>query len=271
MDVARFLRRLPEKLVTKFGKLRGAVFERLLERRVPVRHEGRTLFTLRNYSWTTAKRARTFSTKEPETLAWIDRFEPDDVLLDIGANVGIYSLYAGTRGHRVLALEPDALNFALLNLNVRDNGLVDRVTAYPYSLHTESVVAELHMRDCDWGGSQKSFGRNLDWKGEAFAEPHRQGSAGISVDAFVRQTGVAPAHIKIDVDGNELLVLEGAGETLRAPSLRSVLVELYDGHEEYATCVRLLEDAGFKLEQRAAWEKDAGRRGPITENHIFVR
>lgn len=41
-------------------------------------------------------RAQTLLTKEPDTIEWIDTFQKDDVLWDIGANVGVYSLYAAT-------------------------------------------------------------------------------------------------------------------------------------------------------------------------------
>lgn len=271
MSFSRSIQKLPEKLATKLGKFRAAVFGKLLKRSVWIEHEGERVFRMRNYSWTTEKRARTFSTKEPETLDWIDGFEPEDVLVDIGANVGIYTLYAASRGHRVLALEPDALNFALLNLNIRDNAFDTLVTAYPYSLHREPLVAELNMRDCDWGGSQKTFARNLDERGRAFDAPFKQGSAGISLDRFVKENGLCPSHLKIDVDGNEALVLGGAGATLRNPLLRSILVELFAGHDEYAHCVRLIEEAGFKLIARVAWAKANGKRAAATENHIFVR
>ena len=44
-------------------------------------------------NWICRYRADTFSTKEPETLKWIDDSEDNGVLFDIGANVGLYSLY----------------------------------------------------------------------------------------------------------------------------------------------------------------------------------
>ncbi len=37
---------------------------------------------------------RNFFTKQPETVAWIDGFNSNDVFFDLGSNVGIYSLYA---------------------------------------------------------------------------------------------------------------------------------------------------------------------------------
>ena len=61
-----------------------------------------TIFTP---NWICKIRANTFSTKEPETLEWIDKSESDGVFFDIGANVGLYSLYyAATKKTRYMRL-----------------------------------------------------------------------------------------------------------------------------------------------------------------------
>ena len=53
-----------------------------------------------------AGRAATMLTKQPATIEWIDRFQPGSVFWDIGANVGVYTLYAALRGDtRVVAFE----------------------------------------------------------------------------------------------------------------------------------------------------------------------
>ena len=85
----------------------------------------------RNYElW----RADGYATKEPDTLAWIDGFlKPGDVFYDVGANIGQYALYAAKRlgGQcRVLAFEPEALNYAKLNTNIVLNGQSETITAY---------------------------------------------------------------------------------------------------------------------------------------------
>src|SRR5512137_3131814 len=68
-------------------------------------------------------RADTFWTKEPETVAWIASFNSGDVFMDIGANVGIYSLYAAAldRNRIIYALEPDIPNYLRLRLNRATN------------------------------------------------------------------------------------------------------------------------------------------------------
>ncbi|HOX00078.1 MAG TPA: FkbM family methyltransferase, partial [Deltaproteobacteria bacterium] len=70
-------------------------------------------------------RADTFWTKEPETIAWIDSFGPG-FFWDVGANVGIYSLYAAVRHPdtvKVYAFEPYPDNFVALKGNIAANGL----------------------------------------------------------------------------------------------------------------------------------------------------
>ena len=64
----------------------------------------------------------TFWEKEPETIAWIDDMEPGEVLYDVGANVGVYALYAASRGIKVVAIEPVFENFSRLMQNIELNG-----------------------------------------------------------------------------------------------------------------------------------------------------
>jgi hypothetical protein len=76
-------------------------------------------------------RVETLFSKEPDTIEWIASFAPDEVLADIGANVGMYTIWAAkTRGTRVFAFEPEAQNYALLNCNIHANGLDQAVRAY---------------------------------------------------------------------------------------------------------------------------------------------
>lgn len=56
-------------------------------------------------------RVKTFSSKEPETLEWIERMPIGSIFWDIGANIGLYSCYAAKkRGCRVFCFEPSVFN-----------------------------------------------------------------------------------------------------------------------------------------------------------------
>ena len=65
-------------------------------------------------------RVQTFSNKEPDTLTWIDDMEKNSCLWDIGANIGLYSIYAAkTRKSNVYAIEPSVFNLEILIRNIK--------------------------------------------------------------------------------------------------------------------------------------------------------
>src|SRR5665811_148010 len=86
-------------------------------------------------------RAKTLLTKEPDTIRWIDSFQLGTTLWDIGANVGVFSLYAATRSLRVLAFEPAPANYYLLVKNTEINQLSDRISAIPLALSDRRAMA----------------------------------------------------------------------------------------------------------------------------------
>ena len=65
-----------------------------------------------NTNKTTNYRIKTFFSKEPETLQWINSFNNGDVFWDIGANVGLYSIYSQFVNKKIetIAFEPSVLN-----------------------------------------------------------------------------------------------------------------------------------------------------------------
>lgn len=195
-------------------------------------------------------RVQTLTTKEPETLEWIDSFGDDDVLWDIGANVGIYTLYAAT-GHnvRVLAFEPSAVNYTLLNRNIEMNGLDGRVQAYCVAFSEKTGLDALNMQNTEFGGALSSFGEAVDNHGKHFKPSFRQFTVGYSIDDFIaRFNPLFPNHIKIDVDGIEDKIVAGAAKTLSDPRLKSVSVELDASRETFTQpVIAAIESAGLKL------------------------
>ena len=208
-------------------------------------------------------RAQRFHSNEPDTLAWIDEFPDDAVLWDIGANVGQFSNYAAARpGVRVLAFEPAAANYANLNENIELNGLEGRVSAYPLAFAGETKLDVLNMANTDAGGAMHGFGTERDQFGKAIRTKFRQGAVGFSIDEFVRQFAPPlPTHVKIDVDGIEPDILRGGQNTLRAPGVRSMSVEIETPENSTATAEirRLVDDLGF----RARPKKERSHRNVI--------
>lgn len=227
--------------------VRQAVLQAVAPRR-KVLSRGLT-FTLQCDNWITDYRWRTYNTKEPETLDWIDRSMRDgDTLFDVGANIGVYTLYAACRHRkaRIIAFEPEYANLHLLRDNIVRNRLQDRVTVFSVALGNRAGISYLHIQDLRPGAALHTV------SDEMLAETRarrpvvwREGVVSLPLDDVCDQVGVVPNCLKIDVDGTEREVLEGGVRTLQAPEFRSVLIEMPDDAGERAACTRLLREAGL--------------------------
>jgi FkbM family methyltransferase len=237
------------------------------------------------------KRARTLFTKEPITLAWIDSFAENETLFDIGANVGMYTVYAAVmRGAHVYAFEPEALNYAELNKNIYLNGLHETSLAYGLALSDVDKTDRLLLSDFGLGISYHDFEENswtedkqfsADWT--ASRDNRRpQGCIGRRVDSLITDGLPVPDHIKIDVDGLEHRVIAGMLETLRQPKLKTVLIEINFDNPRNLEIIDQLTAMGWRF----SWEqlrinrkvkftveqiKTYQRRGEGGLNYIFYK
>jgi len=219
-------------------------------------------------------RVQSIHTKEPWTLEWIAGFAPGDILLDCGANVGMYTIWAAvTRSARVYAFEPEAQNFALLNRNIQLNAVSGRVRAYCAGLADVSGLSILHLSDTRAGGSNHSLGEALDYRHQPLATAFEQGSIACALDDLVGAGSLpVPTHIKIDVDGFEPKVIAGARRTLAGAGVRSLLVETNRNLEDHLAMVRELQDLGFRYDpaQVARAERKSGTFQGVAE-YVFQR
>lgn len=218
-------------------------------------------------------RARTLLTKEPETIEWINTFNGGDVFWDIGANVGIYSLYAALRNITVLSFEPSPGNYYLLNRNIEINKMDNRISALCIAFNDTTTLDSFYMANTDLGSALHSFAEAVDYKGESVSASFKQAMIGFSIDDFVRQFNpLFPNHIKIDVDGIENKIIKGAKHTLSDRRMKSILVELDSGRESCCKEVMgVIEEAGMKfIKKQHAPMFDRGQFSD-SYNYIFVR
>lgn len=199
--------------------------------------------------WQVLKRIRTYSIKEPDTLDWIDRMKSDSCYFDIGANIGQYSLYPARkfgRNIRIFAFEPQSNNYYALNKNIFLNGLKDLITGYCVAISGKNGFDKLYVPKFIPGGNRSQFGEeSLDAIQAAIS--HTQGMFGVTLDDLCGKWGLPyPNYMKIDVDGIEIQILKSAGQVLRHPNLRSVIVEL--GTEaEQLEAIEIMSQAGLEL------------------------
>lgn len=145
---------------------------------------------------------------EPELSYLKMLLSPGNTFIDVGANIGIYTLAAskivGETG-RVLAFEPSAQSSPLLAKNIALNGLTN-VHTFPVALSQKSGRAWLHRGP---NPTLNSFGKDPAWKED-----------GEEVDTEILDQVLRKARIdcvdviKMDVQGAEELVLRGASNTV---------------------------------------------------------
>lgn len=174
-------------------------------------------------------RAATILTKEPETIAWIDgELREHETLLDIGANIGVYSLYAAFRRPtaQVYAVEPSIRNYMRLCENIALNG-IENVRPILAGFSARSGIETLYVRDDRVGGSGSQVGNSRDELGRPFDASARETVMVFSVDQFLEVFRLpAPDLMKIDVDGAEQEILKGMPGVLASGGTKSLLVEV---------------------------------------------
>jgi FkbM family methyltransferase len=219
-------------------------------------------------------RAATFSAKEPETIAWIDSIPRESTLWDIGANVGLFSVYAAKRGvARVVAIEPSIFNLPELARNIEINGLHESIRVVPLPLFAVSGPGMLHMSTTAIGGALSTFQERFGFDGKPLDCKFSYPTVGVSADDLVEKLGVPrPDYLKIDVDGIEHLVLAGASRLLSA--VRGVLIEVNMDFTAQARDVeRALANSGLqKREAHPASDVAMGSGTALRiENQIWTR
>ncbi|MSQ55935.1 MAG: FkbM family methyltransferase [Betaproteobacteria bacterium] len=220
-----------------------------------------------------AWRVDTAFSKEPDTVEWIGEFAAGAVLVDVGANMGLYSIMAASRGVRVYAFEPESQNYALLNRNIYLNGMGELVSAYSAALSDRASFSTLYLSTFDVAGSCHSFGEAVTPRGHPMRAAFAQGCYSTTLDELVGSGALpVPNHVKIDVDGIEHKVLAGAARTLQDRRLKSVLVEVDTALENNWKFIDHLLDLGFdysREEAQTAMRKDGMFKG--VGNHVFRR
>ena len=221
-------------------------------------------------------RAVTFASKEPETLNWIDGFDLEcgspPVFFDIGANVGVYSLYACAKHPNltVHAFEPESQSFAALCKNIYLNGM----TIKPFMLALSDIdklgVLEVSILKAG-AGAASIDGPYKFVKASLQRETFKQGVTVARVDSLVLDArALRPTYVKIDVDGPELEVLRGGEEVFGSDQCKGVLVEYgYKDQDEKNTLIDLMKSYGFFSHEESEWSDAFGQK--TIRNFIFTK
>ena len=212
-------------------------------------------------------RADTFSTKEPETLEWIEQFGGEGkILFDIGANIGIYSIFHSLlNGGKSVSFEPSFFNLKQLTKNINLNRCEKLISVVSNPLSDSSRFSEFINGSEDEGGALSAFGVDYGFDGKRIPSNFKTNVLGFSLDnlfelGFLKDK---PNLIKIDVDGIEDLILKGSINTLSSSECISVLVEVNDDFNPDNVSNILLK-CGFHLKEKQQSEM-------LNESELFGR
>ena len=219
-----------------------------------------------NPNWLTQLRAKTLFTKEPETINWLNHMPHGSVLWDIGANIGTYSIYAAKNNIRVIAVEPSFMNIEILNRNVISNRVQDLVTIVPCAVGSNTGVLDFYMSSSalTWGGAHNSVGSNIGYDGKPIKDAVSTTAICFTIDNLAEILKLPyPTHIKIDVDGLEAEVLQGASNAIE--NVKSILIEVDKNYESQKLEIEaILKNTNFKLSFEAVDHQE-------TANQIWTK
>jgi FkbM family methyltransferase len=188
---------------------------------------------------------------------------PGDVVLDCGANIGLYTLAALERGAaRVIAIEPALDNVECLRRNTAGYVAAGRVVVYPKGVWDKDDVLPLNVQP----SNSASYSVALRYKG---AQPGPAVEL-TTVDEMVKELGLERVdYIKMDIEGAEREALAGAAGTIRRfkPRLTVSLEHRYDDPTAIPEIVRSILSE-YRMAPGRCIEISAGLRPAVMSFYV---
>lgn len=216
---------------------------------------------------------------EPDEVKLMQRLLRDvDVLVDVGANIGLYTCLARSAGRRAIAIEPQERNLALLRATLRVNGWED-TEVHPVAVSDAPGVLELY------GASGPSASLISGWAG--YSTRTHQTVTVTTLDALLGPGRPGERMlVKIDVEGAEYGVVRGAAATLRRTPGPLWLVEIFLNqfhpggvNANYLATFELFWEAGYRAYTasdqprevtRADVERAVASNWPVLDAYNFL-
>ena len=198
----------------------------------------------------TKYRINTFFDKEPETLDWINGFEKETVFWDIGANVGLYSIYAAkTRKSYVSAFEPSVFHLAFLSKNISVIKLENQINIIPVIISDKESIGLFSNSSVSNGAALSSLIQRADKKNSRISECKYRMPV-FTLDSICTKFNLTnPKHLKIDVDGLEFNIIKGAKKTFKTLESLLIEVDLLQPNQELRIS-KFLKKEGFYLDNK---------------------
>jgi len=205
-----------------------------LIRGVKVQYEPYGDFFIKITNEMTLFRAQTFLTQEPTTLEWLQQFKKESWLLDIGSNIGIYSIPSALfHASKVISVEVEPSNYVELLKNIKINKISpERIEPLLLGISTKyaNKLNKLYLTNDEIGESCHQLGDNRDFMlNQVDISRSYKTAYSISLTQLIQASSVpsnVPLHIKIDVDGIEHDICECLFTSNLINRISSIQVEL---------------------------------------------
>ena len=191
---------------------------------------------------------------EIETINWIKKFNKSKKIIfwDIGANIGIYSIYAAIKHKNIeiTSFEPSTNNLRVLSRNISINKLQKRIQINQLPLSNKKNQYLL-MRESSFiqGGALNSYHEKTNFEGKKLQEINKYKILGTTINSILNnKISKCPNYVKIDVDGIEHLILSKANNLLKNKDLKSILIEINENYKRQLNSVlKIMKKNKFKL------------------------
>ena len=208
--------------------------------------------------------------KEPETISWIDSFKPNSIFYDIGANIGIYSIYAKSMSINTFSFEPYPRNYQKLVENSRLNGDKE-LNIFQIVLNEKTSIENFFQADLRFGASGGQTMEPVDENGNHFITYEQFKLLNFKLDDFVDIFKIPlPDHVKIDVDGAENKIIKGMTKSLKSKKLKSLLIEFNKINSDHnKTISNLISEFNFTLDNKFNKQKNHSSKRRIAKGSQF--
>lgn len=160
------------------------------------------------------------------------QIKPNDIVIDCGANMGLFSILAVKRGaEKVYAFDPQIRAQKLLNQNIKLNDCADKITLVPFGLYDKKCTLSFIEDNENIGGSHIERNQNTEHISD---ECNTTTIECVTIDDWVTENNIPKIDfIKADIEGSERNMLIGAGKTIKRdhPRLAICIYHLPDDPE----------------------------------------
>lgn len=207
--------------------------------------------------------------RETEILDEIDKLKKTDIFYDIGACEGRFSLYAASKNIASLAFEPEKQNFRILKKNIELNNFKKKIRAFQIAISSSQRNGVLLIGQVWPGGHWKKLKDSKHRPDLEFKIRKTQPVKIYSLDNIIKNKKLPiPRLLKIDADGSEISILQGALNVLKSKELKTIIIEFFISRKTYASniesMISRLKKLGFLFKYRKKIENNL-------YNYIFTK